>query len=321
MPVKIPTPKASTDASWHSRSRHRAPYDFAALTRSSPELAGFVHASPTGRDTIDFADPAAVMALNRALLKHEYGIAEWSVPPGYLCPPIPGRAEYVHHLADLIGEDTAPSGRRGGGVVVLDIGVGANCVFPIIGACEYGWSLVGTEIDPVALDSARRIVAANPILAGRIDCRLQRSATDIFRGAVLATERFAASMCNPPFHASPAAAATETRRKLRNLGGGRTAPLVRNFGGQPGELWCAGGEATFLRRMVEQSAARPELCRWFTTLVSKRDSLPALHRALNAVNAAEVRTIELAQGQKKSRILAWRFRKQISRTSSCESRE
>ncbi len=303
--VNQPASRETQGAGLHPRNRYRAGYDFPALVRRSPALAGFVRPNPAGAPTIDFSDPAAVMALNRALLRHDYGIGAWDIPRGYLCPPIPGRADYVHHLADLLASGRAIP--RGPDVAVLDIGVGANCVYPIIGVREYGWSFVGTEIDPVALASARAIVAAHPGLAAHVQIRHQPAPAAIFRGVVRPGETFTAAMCNPPFHASAAEAAAGTRRKLRNLRGGRSAAPVLNFGGRSHELWCTGGEVGFVRRMIAESAQRPGLCRWYTTLVSKRESLPAIHRALAAAKAAEVRTIDLAAGQKKTRIVAWRF--------------
>jgi 23S rRNA (adenine1618-N6)-methyltransferase len=289
----------------HPRNPHAAGYDFPSLIRASPELARFIAKTPLGTDTIAFADPAAVLALNRALLKLHYGVAHWEIPAGYLCPPIPGRADYLHHMADLLAAGGAIP--RGPSVRVLDIGVGANGVYPIIGVSEYGWRFVGTDIDPAAIASLRRIVAANPQLGDHIEGRWQRAATDIFRGVIKPGETFALSLCNPPFHASAAEAAAGTLRKLRNLSGQKTTRRVLNFGGHPSELWCAGGEVAFVRRMIAESAERPELCGWFTTLVSKRESLPAIYRALGAARPAEVRTIDLAHGQKKSRIVAWTF--------------
>jgi 23S rRNA (adenine1618-N6)-methyltransferase len=289
----------------HPRNRHRAGYDFPGLVRSSPALGRFVRPSPAGTATIDFADPEAVTALNRALLQHDYDIAQWKIPRGYLCPPIPGRADYVHHLADLLADGGAIP--RGSAITVLDIGVGANCIYPIIGAREYGWRFVGTEIDPIAVASARAIVTANPSLAELVAIRQQPATAAIFEGVVGAGETFAAVMCNPPFHGSAAEAAAGTARKLRNLRGGKVAAPVLNFGGRNHELWCTGGEVAFVRRIIAESAQRPNLCRWFTTLVSKSENLPAVIRALELTRAADVRTIELAQGQKKSRIVAWRF--------------
>lgn len=291
----------------HPRNRHSAGYDFAALTRACPELVAFVRPNPSGADTIDFADPAAVKTLNRALLRHHYGMDHWDIPGGYLCPPVPGRADYVHHLADVLANGDRGNLPRGPAIRILDIGVGANCIYPLIGSREYGWRFVGTEIDPLAADWARQIVAANPMAAGAIEIRRQTATGKIFEGVVRPGETFAASMCNPPFHVSAAAADAGTRRKLRNLGARANLPPRRNFGGQPNELWCPGGEVAFVRRMIAESATRPALCGWFTTLVSSRDSLPPIERELQHRRASDVKTIALAHGQKRSRIVAWRF--------------
>ena len=306
-----PSPKRTASAGkdgLHPRNRHRTRYDFARLIRGSPELAAFAVPNPRGDTSVDFANPDAVTALNRALLQSDYGIAHWEIPPGYLCPPIPGRADYLHQVADLLAEGNGDGIPLGATVAILDIGVGASCVYPIIGVHEYGWTFVGTDIDSVALASAQAIVARNHSLEGRVVLRLQRSPLEIFQGAVMPGERFAAAICNPPFHASAAEAAAGTQRKLRNLTGSRHATTLRNFGGQSHELWCAGGELAFVRRMIAQSAALPPgTCGWFTTLVSKHDHLPGLERTLRATRAREVRTIAMSHGQKQSRILAWRF--------------
>ena len=285
-------------AGLHPRNRFNTRYDFPQLIACSPALAVFVKPNAYGDDSIDYADPLAVKALNQALLKHAYGLQHWDIPPGYLCPPIPGRSDYIHHLADLIEQ------RRGPLVRVLDIGMGANCIYPLIGASEYGWSFVGAEVDPAARRWAQKIVAANPSVAGLIECRLQKSAAHCFQGIIQTGEHFDLTLCNPPFHTSAAEAAAGTQRKLRNLGGKKVG---LNFGGKANELWCEGGELGFIRRMIEESAEFAGQCEWFTTLVSKSEHLPRLEQALRKVKAAEVKIIDMAQGQKKSRILAWRF--------------
>jgi 23S rRNA (adenine1618-N6)-methyltransferase len=273
--------------------------------KSCPELARFAAATPRGEPSIDFADPAAVRALNRALLSAYYGVAHWDIPDGSLCPPIPGRADYVHHVADLLA--SARGGRipRGDGVRVLDVGVGASCVYPIIGRAEYGWSFAGSDVDAAALASAGRIVAANPVLTGGVELRFQASPGSVLAGVLREGEFFDAVMCNPPFHASLADAEADGRRKRRNLGLGAAAE--RNFGGRGAELWCPGGEGAFVRRMIEESAERRAGARWFTALISKEASLPGVEKALKKTGAAERRTIAMAQGQKKSRIVAWSF--------------
>lgn len=288
----------------HPRNRFREGYDFPRLISRSPALAEFVAPAKHGGASINFADPRAVTALNQALLADAYGLT-WSLARGALCPPIPGRSDYVHALADLLSGGIESKIPRGPSTKILDIGSGANAVYPMIGAAEYGWSFVATEIDQTAMRWARQIVRINRGIASLIEHRLQPNPLAIFSGVTKAGEHFAASMCNPPFHGSAKEAAEASGRKRKNLELLNAEPL--NFGGSSNELWCAGGEVGFIERMIAESAARPNLCGWFTTLVSKSENLTRLRRSLKSVDPAVVKTIEMAQGQKKSRILAWTF--------------
>ena len=315
MSIKRREPAPEKDV-LHPRNRHRGHYDFAALTESSPALTAFVQVNAFGDASVDFANPAAVKALNQALLARFYGVPHWDIPAGYLCPPIPGRADYLHYLADLLAEDYGGVVPRGAAVRALDVGVGANCIYPIIGHQEYGWHFVGADTDAVAVQAAQRIVAANEALRGAIVCRRQAAANQVFRGVIQPGELFDLTLCNPPFHASAAAAAAGTRRKLSNLRGPRNdhpaarnaAPPIRNFGGQAAELWCPGGEEGFVRRMIRESTEFALSCRWFTTLIARKDSLPGIYKSLAQAGATDVRTVAMAQGQKKSRFVAWTFR-------------
>jgi len=297
----------------HPRNRHSDRYDFPALVQACPELKPFLQLNPLGEDTIDFADPAAVRSLNRALLVHHYGIALWDIPEGYLCPAVPGRAECLHHLADLLAGDEEGDVPRGRKVKVLEIGVGANCVFPIIGAAEFGWKFVGADIDPVSVKWATELASANARLKRNLECRLQKNPANFFKGIVKPGEQFALTLCNPPFHESKAAATAGTLRKLKNLEGKRPTEATLNFGGSDTELWCDGGEAGFLEGLIRESAKLRKAAAWFTTMVSKRENLPAIQRSLKKVKASEVRTIEINLGQKRSRIVAWAFQTRAER--------
>jgi len=298
----------------HPRNPHRFPYDFKILIAACPQLAAFVSTNKFKTETIDFSNPQAVLMLNRALLMQFYGVSEWNIPTGYLCPPIPGRADYIHHVADLLGSSNKGIIPRGNSVKVLDIGVGASMVYPIVGNKEYGWSFVGSDIDPKALDSVMKILKANPALSKNMECRFQKSAKDIFKGIVKTGDHFDLTISNPPFHSSLAEAKAGTERKWRNLGFKNTKTSELNFGGQNSELWCEGGEQAFVNTMIEQSAEIPESCFWFTTLISKSESLRGVYRALKKAGAVDVKTIDMAQGQKTSRIVAWSFLSNSRRT-------
>ncbi len=286
----------------HPRNQHREGYDFERLIIKSPELEAVTTRNPRGQMTIDFQNATAVRMLNRALLRAHYDIDFWDIPASFLCPPIPGRVDYIHYLADLLAESNGQQIPRGPAIKALDIGTGASLVYPLTGQHEYGWDFTGVDIDPASLQSARQICQRNGL---KIGLRRQRNPEDIFEGGVGPDDIFHVTLCNPPFHASLAQAAEGTRRKWRNLGKGHSAEL--NFGGQNAELWCPGGEIGFIARMIEQSMTFADQCLWFTCLVSKKDNLKPLSRLLKKAQVAEFRIVEMAQGQKTSRFIAWTY--------------
>ena len=293
----------------HPRNRHQGRYDFSALVAAHPALASFVAANAYGDDSIDFANPEAVRALNHALLTLQYGIRDWTLPERYLCPPIPGRADYLHYLADLLALSNGGVVPRGTAIRVLDVGVGANAIYPLIGHSEYGWSFVGSDIERAALSAAQATLDANPRHRAAIELRFQPHAAALFRGVVRPDDRFDLTLCNPPFHASADDARAGSTRKWNNLGkaGQEGQAPQLNFGGQEGELVCDGGEEGFVTRMIAESAQWANHVLWFTTLVSKAASLPVVYRALKAAGVEQSRTVEMAQGQKQSRFVAWSY--------------
>jgi 23S rRNA (adenine1618-N6)-methyltransferase len=293
----------------HPRNRHQNGLDLPALTKASPALARFVTRNPRGEWTLDFADPEAQRALAAALLEQVYGVAGWQLPAGALCPSIPGRADHLLCAAELLAAENRGEAPRGEKVRALDVGVGASCVYPLLGHAEFGWRFVGTDIDAHALAAARRTIAANPGLGRSIELRLQPVPTRILSGLFAPDERFELTLCNPPFHASARQAEESARRKWKKLGkpvAPGTAPPL-NFGGQGRELWCPGGESWFLRKLIQESKPLGQRCLWFTALVSKRETLPAVEAALQSAGVAEKRLVEMEQGQKRSRLVAWTF--------------
>lgn len=290
----------NTKQGLHPRNLHRSPYDFKKLIERCPVLTQFVVKNAYGNDSIDYTNPLAVKILNKALLLFFYNI-EWDLPSDYLCPPIPGRADYIHYVADLLSVFNKGMIPQGKSVRVLDIGVGANGIYPLIGHSTYRWSFVATDINSTSLSIAKRLVQQNN-LDEVIEFRLQTIPQNIFKGVVENTEVFDISICNPPFHTSAREANAGTIRKNKNL---KIKTHSLNFGGKSNELWCPGGEVAFITQMIKESVG--VRCKWFTTLVSKISHLSSIYRELKAVKPAQVRTLEMNQGQKKSRIVAWTF--------------
>jgi len=291
----------------HPRNPHRFGYDFEALVKANPDLKLFVSINIHGVETIDFSNPEAVKMLNKALLSAFYNISNWDIPANYLCPAVPGRADYIHYMADLLALSNDGIIPEGNHITVLDIGTGASCIYPIIGHSAYGWSFVGTDIDAKAISSAVKIIESNAALNDAISLQQKMESRYIFKDIILPEDKFAFTMCNPPFHASEVEALKGTMRKINNLQNKKTENPILNFGGQQSELWCKGGEPAFITQMIYESAKYPSQSLWFTTLVSKSAHLSAIYKILEKVNAAAVKTIDMGQGQKNSRIVAWSF--------------
>lgn len=285
----------------HPRNKHKGTYNFDELTKVHPELAQFVRPNKFKVDSIEFSNPKAVKALNKALLKSYYGLDYWEIPEGYLVPPIPGRADYIHNIADLL------EGKKGKDVKVLDLGTGSSMIYAIIGNQEYDWSFIAADIDEIALNSAQRIVDNNKGIQN-VELRFQKNERDTFLGIINSKEKIDVSICNPPFHASLEEAERGTKRKIKNLNKGKKKQKFElNFGGQRSELWTEGGEKKFIFNMIKQSIRFAPNVKWFTTLVSKEAIVPAILSSLRSNNAKEFKVIEMGQGNKVSRIVAWRF--------------
>lgn len=288
----------------HPRNPHTS-YNFPLLTSTLPSLLPFTFTNEHGTTTIDFSNPAAVKELNKALLKHYYKINYWDIPEGFLCPPVPGRADYIHYLADLLSETTNGSSPDGKKITVLDIGVGANAIYPLLGNAIYQWKFVGTDVNPVAIRNAEEVVNRNK-LNEAIVFRHQSNSSNIFQNIIRQDEFFDLTMCNPPFHSSQEEAHAGTTRKWKNLNRPDQKSTL-NFGGQHAELWYEGGEQAFIYKMILESQQFRNNVGWFTTLVSKKENLNSVYGAMKKVNATDVKTINMSLGNKVSRIVAWRF--------------
>jgi len=289
----------------HPRNMHRERYDFKQLTDSCPELIPFVTMNIHNEESIDFSNQEAVRMLNKAIMKFYYGIDSWNIPSGYICPPIQGRADYIHHIADILGNHNQGKVPTGNQIKCMDVGVGASCVYPIIGNSAYGWSFVGADIDTVSIESGNTILEANPILKENVELRWQKNIRDVFYGMIQRDELFDLSICNPPFHDS--LAESETTPDSNNSHPAENDNFTPKSVKYNSELCCEGGEERFLKDMIRQSKNFAASCLWFSTLVLKQSHLKNALEALQNAKATEVKNIPLGQGNKAIHMIAWTF--------------
>ncbi len=279
----------------HPKNPFISEYDFDTLVQYSDTLGTHVFVNDYGTKTIKFGNQKAVKALNAALLKERYRI-EWDIPENNLCPPIPGRLDYLLHVADLLLKAS---------INLLDIGTGANLIYPILGTCHFNWNCTASETDVASLRHAQSIVDANPNLKS-ITLRHQKFKNTIFEHIIRPEDVFDVVVCNPPFFKSAKEAQRSNQRKVKNLG--LQEKTLQNFGGNANELWYRGGEERFVKKMVQESVHFKEQVHWFTALVSQKDHLKTIKRSIHKTNPAEVKVVDMGQGNKKSRFIAWTFR-------------
>lgn len=289
----------------HPRSVHRQSYDFASLIACVPELESYVFINDYQTQSINFSIPEAVKLLNKALLKHHYGINFWDIPKENLCPPIPGRADYILYISDLLSE-SQNSISKTNKIKGLDVGVGANLIYPLLVTKIYNWQMLGSDISKESLANAQNIIENNK-LEESIQLKLQSNSDFIFRNIIGKQDRFTFTMCNPPFHDSEESANHGNIRKTKNLKLSKNPTPNLNFGGKQNELWCEGGELAFISKMILESVHFSHQVLWFTCLVSKKENLYKLTKLLKKVKTIDFKTVEMAQGQKVSRFIAWTF--------------
>ena len=280
--------------SLHPKNRFNHSYNFKELVALNPALKPFVFTNEYEKTTISFANPKAVKELNKGLLFSYKNISYWDFPDKNLCPPIPGRLDYIHHISDLIFKKRKAH--------ILDIGTGANCIYPLLGVAEYQWKFTATDIEKKSLANAQHIVTENKFQKS-ISFRHQKDPTHILKGILTSADHFDVSICNPPFYASQKEANTANQKKTTNL----KTKKNRNFSGDFYELIYKGGEKAFLHNYLYESAVFPKTCTWYTSLVSKKENIKSLQQSAKKLNVKNFTIIPMLQGNKLTRIVCWQF--------------
>eukprot|EP00903_Cladosiphon_okamuranus_P020233 g18570.t1 len=184
----------------------------------------------------------------------------------------------------------------------VDIGTGASCIYPLLGAKVAGWSFLATEIDGISAEWADKNVRSNA-LQDQISVRLVPSANDDDNddapGPLLTALReedgkFDFSMTNPPFFESSEEA-------------GQNPDTATGEMATAGEVACPGGEVAFVRAIIRDSLRLRERVRWYTSMVGKKSNAKKLLRILREAGVKNTRTTEFFQGRTVRWGLAWSF--------------
>uniref|UniRef100_A0A667X0E6 U6 small nuclear RNA (adenine-(43)-N(6))-methyltransferase n=1 Tax=Myripristis murdjan TaxID=586833 RepID=A0A667X0E6_9TELE len=280
--------------SMHPRNRYKdKPPDFAYLASKYPDFQQHVHTSLTGRPVVNFKEPEAVRALTCTLLKEDFGLTI-EIPLERLIPTVPLRLNYIHWVEDLIDGQGQP--RKG-----IDIGTGASCIYPLLGATMNGWYFLATEVDDICFDYATKNVEQNNLsdLIKVVKVPQKTLLMDALKEETAIVYDFC--MCNPPFFANQLEAKGVNSRNSR-----RPPPSSVNTGGVT-EIMAEGGELEFVKRIIHDSLQLKKRLRWYSCMLGKKCSLAPLKEELRKQGVPKVTHTEFCQGRTMRWALAWSF--------------
>jgi hypothetical protein len=106
------------------------------------ELHGFLGMCTCMRRRRRFSFPPILILSTFSFLLN----ARW-IPDGQLCPTVTNRANYIHWIEDLLASCPAPwhqNGEHEEVVCGIDVGTGANCIYPLLGTALHKWHFVAT---------------------------------------------------------------------------------------------------------------------------------------------------------------------------------
>ncbi|KAI4297737.1 hypothetical protein L6164_037608 [Bauhinia variegata] len=317
------------------------PPDFSLLASLYPSFQPFVYYSRDGRPRIDWTDFNATRELTRILLLHDHGL-NWWIPDGQLCPTVPNRSNYIHWVEDLLSSNIVPkTNSTGVKVRGFDIGTGASCIYPLLGASLLGWTFVGSDVTDVALEWARKNVSSNPQISELIEIRrvesnrntlcLEGFEESVYGGSKMKssgdfdTEVTPGPLAAPDLHVNKnkiyhgppiLVGVVKDDEKFdfcmcnppffESLEEAGLNPKT-SCGGTPEEMVCPGGELAFITRIIEDSAVLNHSFRWYTSMVGRKSNLKNLVSKLWEVGVTIVKTTEFVQGKTSRWGLAWSF--------------
>nr|XP_027218981.1 U6 small nuclear RNA (adenine-(43)-N(6))-methyltransferase-like [Penaeus vannamei] len=296
--------------------------------RWTPKLNQFMHPRNPYRTPPSFKKLAmqcawtlkncdALRALTTCLLDQDFGL-KVDIPDGRLVPTLPLRLNYLLWIEDLmtLSARTDQKCTRIG----VDIGTGSACVYPLLAAKQFGWSMLCTEADEVSYESAVNNVKKNSMqdeifikegilymtsrglwndikLIIALFCFLTDDKKDLESSNYI----FDFTMCNPPFFGSEEEIHTMNKSKK-----GRGEPVSVPTGAVQ-EIVTSGGEISFITQMIEESSQLKDKVRMFTTLIGTKADIKKIKQVLATVSPAHSSVTEFCQGRTMRWGLAWTF--------------
>ncbi|KAK8810715.1 hypothetical protein WA158_007290 [Blastocystis sp. Blastoise] len=262
--------------------------DFKLLAKEFPSFAHYIQNNDDGTSYIDWKDPYASLELTKVLLKKDFDL-DWEIPIDRLCPGITGRINYLNWIHDLLNYSKKMDNEIKG----IDIGIGASCIYPLLGNKIYTWNFLGSDIDDISIQYAKENVKRNH-LENFIQIVKQENSDCIFKNILENNKEihYDFSMCNPPFFIHQDEACTNPSTCCM---------------GTSNELITKGGEEQFIVRYIDESILYKDQIDWFTCLIGKKKTLKTILKYLQTKEIKNICSTTFYQGKTSRWGIAWSF--------------
>ncbi|KAK0174769.1 hypothetical protein PV327_010499 [Microctonus hyperodae] len=267
----------------HPRNKYKIPPKFKDLAALYPEFKQHIITDLTGKLRFNFKNEESLRVLAKTLLKHDFNL-EVEIPHDKLVPALPLRLNYILWIEDLMKH-----------AKINNItGTGAVCIYPLLCARVNGWKMIATEIDSSSVTSAMENVRNNCL--DELINVVAVNGKYILKDVVTDEHTYSFTMCNPPFFDLDKSDEIEKSSPPRNAQTGNKI-----------ELTVDGGEYSFVKKIIDESAELGNKIQIYTSMIGLKNNLSKCLCELKQRNIENLTWTEFCQGRTKRWGLAWSF--------------
>ena len=239
--------------------------DFLILIKEFPELKKYIikHDEKIEEFSFDWSNNDLSLLMTKSILNYYFNIKYYDIPKGFLIPPVPSRLNYLNLINELIKDIEKEN------IIGVDIGTGANIIYPILGNSIYCWKFICSEINNESYNNAK-IILQNNNLEKNITLIKQANKNNIFITILNQENKYTFSMCNPPYYDYEQEIKIEEKKRDTEF----------NFD----EVYYKKGELGFFERYFEESICYKKNIFLFTILIGKKSNSEIIYDKINSYN-------------------------------------
>ena len=244
--------------------------DFLTLIKEFPELKKYILKQNEDNEEefqFDWSNNELSLLMDKSILNYYFNIKYYYIPKGFLIPPIPSRINYINLINSIIAKLIKDIDIKN--IIGIDIGTGANIIYPILGYSIYKWKFICTEINKEAYNNAKLILQKNN-LENNINIIKQNNKDNIFISILNRENKYIFSMCNPPYYNYENEIKLEDKKRDNEY----------NFD----EIYYKNGEYGFFQRYFEESICYKNNVFLYTILIGKKINAENIYDKLSSYN-------------------------------------